>query len=171
MIHPEHIHARYHSFIFQYFLQYAKRCQGRSFAVSGVVDLPEPSLLQPFFFFSRLGEGFVGLFDIMKFRRSIGVIQPSLCEGWSTVVEDIRALAKPSILSNLPVHIEQNPAKSHFFDRNDPDSLFNAITKAWSEWKPGPNLNEEELARIDAKQRIKMMGKNFIAIINETMHT
>jgi glycosyltransferase involved in cell wall biosynthesis len=109
--------------------------------------------------------------QLQLMRRSIGVIQPSLCEGWSTVVEDIRALAKPSILSNLPVHIEQNPAKSHFFDRNDPDSLFNAITKAWSEWKPGPNLNEEELARIDAKQRIKMMGKNFIAIINETMHT
>lgn len=52
--------------------------------------------------------------QLQLIRRSIGVIQPSLSEGWSTVVEDVRALSKPSILSNLPVHHEQNPDQALF---------------------------------------------------------
>jgi glycosyltransferase involved in cell wall biosynthesis len=107
--------------------------------------------------------------QLQLMRRSIGVIQPSLCEGWSTVVEDIRALSKPSILSDLPVHIEQNPAKSQFFDRSDPDSLLVSIAKAWSEWKPGPDLDGEKLARIDAKERIEKMGKDFLDIITASL--
>lgn len=106
--------------------------------------------------------------QLQLIRRSIGVIQPSLCEGWSTVVEDIRALSKPSILSDLPVHIEQNPAKSQFFVRSDPDSLLDAMANAWARWNPGPNLDEEEQARINAVQRIEKMGRDFIEIIKES---
>lgn len=42
---------------------------------------------------------------IMKY--SFAVIQPSLFEGWSTVIEDAKALGKTIIASNLDVHKEQ----------------------------------------------------------------
>ena len=54
--------------------------------------------------------------QVQLMRRSIAVVQPSLFEGWSTLVEDARSLGKSIILSNLPVHIEQNPPNSAFFE-------------------------------------------------------
>lgn len=52
-----------------------------------------------------------------------GIIQPSLFEGWSTFVEESRALGLPSILSDIPVHREQSPPGCSFFDARDPAQL------------------------------------------------
>ena len=60
------------------------------------------------------------LLVLMKF--SLAVVQPSLFEGWSTVIEDAKALGTRIIASDLPVHREQldNWVFDHcFFDRND----------------------------------------------------
>ena len=56
-------------------------------------------------------------------RASIAVIQPSLFEGWSTVIEDAKALAVPVLASDLPVHREQLGEKGAYFDRADPAAL------------------------------------------------
>ncbi|MEQ8521307.1 MAG: glycosyltransferase [Vicingaceae bacterium] len=54
---------------------------------------------------------FLGFIDrkaqlsLMKYAKA--VVQPSLFEGWSTVVEDAKALNKEIILSDIPVHREQ----------------------------------------------------------------
>lgn len=45
-----------------------------------------------------------------------GIIQPSLFEGWSTFVEEARALGLPGLLSDIPVHREQAPTGCQFFD-------------------------------------------------------
>ena len=54
---------------------------------------------------------FVGLLDrgeqLCLMKHSLAVIQPSLFEGWSTVVEDAKALGCQIIASNLKVHLEQ----------------------------------------------------------------
>lgn len=47
------------------------------------------------------------------------IIQPSKFEGWSTVVEEARALQKPILLSNFAVHRDQNPPLARFFDADD----------------------------------------------------
>jgi glycosyltransferase involved in cell wall biosynthesis len=52
-------------------------------------------------------------------HHSWAVINPSLFEGWSSSVEEAKALGKTILLSNLPVHVEQNPAKGIFFDPAD----------------------------------------------------
>ncbi|NMC40950.1 MAG: glycosyltransferase family 4 protein, partial [Bacteroidales bacterium] len=51
------------------------------------------------------------------------VIQPSLFEGWSTVIEDAMSLQVPVIASNLDVNIEQVGDKGTYFDPFDPDEL------------------------------------------------
>jgi hypothetical protein len=52
--------------------------------------------------------------NIMK--HSQAVIQPSLFEGWSTVIEDAKSLQVPVIASNLKVNIEQLRNDGVFFN-------------------------------------------------------
>lgn len=51
------------------------------------------------------------------------IIQPSLFEGWGTVVEDAKVLDKTIILSDLPVHREQKSEKCILFNPLDSDEL------------------------------------------------
>jgi glycosyltransferase involved in cell wall biosynthesis len=61
--------------------------------------------------------GLVPYEDLLSLmHHSMAVINPSLFEGWSSTVEEAKALGKVVLLSNLPVHLEQNPAKGVFFD-------------------------------------------------------
>ena len=50
------------------------------------------------------------------------VINPSLFEGWSTTVEEAKALGTPLLLSSLSVHHEQAPSAT-FFDPYKPQEL------------------------------------------------
>ena len=60
-------------------------------------------------------------------KNCIFVIQPSLFEGWSTVVEDVKVLDKRIILSDIDVHREQNYCKSTFFSPEDQRQLSQKI--------------------------------------------
>jgi glycosyltransferase involved in cell wall biosynthesis len=68
--------------------------------------------------------GFIDRKDQLKLiEGAIAVIQPSLFEGWSTVIEDGKALNKFILASDLPVHREQLPQHAVFFDPHSPESL------------------------------------------------
>jgi glycosyltransferase involved in cell wall biosynthesis len=56
-------------------------------------------------------------------RASRALLNPSLFEGWSTTVEEAKALGIPMILSDLTVHKEQAKEQAVFFDRHSPISL------------------------------------------------
>lgn len=74
--------------------------------------------------------GFIDRLDqlcIMKHSRFI--IQPSLFEGWGTVVEDAKQLGKPVLLSDIPVHQEQRNDYCTLFDPHDPEKLASLIEK------------------------------------------
>ena len=53
-------------------------------------------------------------FLLMKYSKAI--LQPSLFEGWSTVIEDARSLQVPVIAANLNVNIEQLEEKGTYFE-------------------------------------------------------
>lgn len=57
------------------------------------------------------------LFNLMQYTNSI--IQPSLFEGWSTLVEEAKALNKFILLSDLPIHREQITSNCSFFEELD----------------------------------------------------
>lgn len=61
------------------------------------------------------------------------MINPSLFEGWSTPVEEAKAIGKPMILSDLPVHREQAGDTARYFDRSDPSDLARVMVAAWTE--------------------------------------
>ncbi len=102
--------------------------------------------------------------QVQLMRRSLAVIQPSLFEGWSTVVEDARCLGKSMILSDLPVNLEQNPPNSIFFDRNSPESLAPLLEDWWEHLSPGPNLEQEAIAKANNLSQVQEFGYRFLEI-------
>lgn len=58
---------------------------------------------------------------LMKYAQAI--LQPSLFEGWSTVIEDARSLQVPVIAADLKVNMEQLEEKGHYFSPHDSDKF------------------------------------------------
>jgi len=102
--------------------------------------------------------------QIQLVRRSIALIQPSLFEGWSTVVEDARCLGKPLILSDLPVHREQNPPDSRFFDGKSASSLAPVMADYWESLSPGPHFEQESIAREYNVKEVIEFANSFLQI-------
>jgi glycosyltransferase involved in cell wall biosynthesis len=64
--------------------------------------------------------GFIPRADQLALMRgAIAVVQPSLCEGWSTVVEDAKALGRHVLASSIAVHREQLSEGADFFSPAD----------------------------------------------------
>ena len=61
--------------------------------------------------------------QINLMRYSQAVLQPSLFEGWSTVIEDAISLQVPVIASDLPVNIEQLKETGTYFRPHDAEAL------------------------------------------------
>ena len=74
---------------------------------------------------------FVGLIpredQLSLLSNAVAVIQPSLFEGWSTLVEDAKALQLQIIVSDIDVHLEQLGEKGCFFKKNDEQDLADKI--------------------------------------------
>lgn len=89
--------------------------------------------------------------QIRLMRAAQAVVQPSKFEGWSTVVEDARALGKVVFLSDIPVHREQAPPGAIFFPPDDPEALADAIEASAESLPPGP-LGEVEREALERQQ-------------------
>jgi len=90
-------------------------------------------------------------------RCSAGIIQPSLCEGWSTTIEDAKALRIPVLCSDLPVHREQIPT-GFFFDPKSAESLAQVLSRAWVGLQAGPFPLEEVKALGGARVAAERYG-------------
>ncbi len=83
-------------------------------------------------------------------RRSKAVLQPSLFEGWSTVIEDAKALNKFLVVSDIPIHREQISSDVLFFKTDDAVKL--------SEYMDYIFQKEREITKSDYSQNIEKSG-------------
>ena len=67
-------------------------------------------------------------------RYSVAVINPSLFEGWSTTVEEAKAMGKKIMLSDIPVHREQSPDRGMYFRADRADELANQMKQCLDEY-------------------------------------
>ena len=112
--------------------------------------------------------GFIPRSDQLQIMRlSSAIVQPSLFEGWSTVIEDGRALGKIMIISDIPVNIEQNPDKAIYFKAKSTESLTNKLKDNWNKLPSGPDLDLEIHARLQSKERMEQFARTFIKIIDD----
>ena len=65
--------------------------------------------------------------------ESKALINPSLFEGWSTIVEEAKSLGKRIILSDINVHKEQNPDGGIYFPVHDAEKLAKIMIDIWNE--------------------------------------
>ncbi len=107
--------------------------------------------------------------QIQLMRRSVAVVQPSFFEGWSTVLEDARALGKTVFASNIGVHQEQSVPRSRFFDPASSESLATLLGAAWPSLEPGPHLAHEAEARHQLEQAVPAYGRRFLEIIETSL--
>lgn len=112
--------------------------------------------------------GLLPRFDqIQILRCAAAIVQPSLFEGWSMLVEDCRSLGKPICLSNIPVHQEQSPPQSTFFDPNDLSEMTDAVGQVWQQTSPGPSVDTEQAARCESERRARGLADDLLGIISQ----
>jgi glycosyltransferase involved in cell wall biosynthesis len=120
-----------------------------------------------------LGEQFrlLGLLPRMEvwalMRGSVAVLNPSRYEGWSTPVEEAKAVGAPLVLSDIGVHREQAPNVVRYFDPSDAGSLARALAAARGDWGAGPHLQLEERARDELPLRRNAFAMGFAALARE----
>ena len=73
--------------------------------------------------------------QLQLMKGALAVVQPSLFEGWGTVVEDAKTLQKRIVLSDIDVHKEQANADCVFFGRNNARQLADILLNIWQEKK------------------------------------
>lgn len=108
--------------------------------------------------------------DLIQLMRAASlIIQPSRFEGWSTIVQDAKALGRPLMCSDLPVHREQAPDCRGFFGCDDADALAQLLVHHWpaltAPWDPVYEQtrlqNHLEVAREYGRTLIEMAKSAF----------
>jgi glycosyltransferase involved in cell wall biosynthesis len=103
--------------------------------------------------------------QIQLLRRAVAVVQPSLFEGWSALVEDARTLGKRIYISDIPVHREEQPSDAVFFQPDRPEQLAELVARDWPALTPGPDLAREREARSQSHDRALAFARQFRRII------
>jgi glycosyltransferase involved in cell wall biosynthesis len=107
------------------------------------------------------------VFQLM--RQSIGVLNPSLFEGYGMTLDEARSLGKKMLISDITAHGEQNPPLATFFDKQDCNGLAVAMERNWRETEPGPNAAAELQSRDEMPDRLRNYAESFLAIVNEVL--
>jgi hypothetical protein len=84
-------------------------------------------------------------------------------------VEDARVLGRPTLLSDIAVHREQNPPGARYFPPTSAEGLADLLAEAWKEWPAGPDDAGEDVARAQAETRLVMVGRRFLEIASAAM--
>lgn len=106
--------------------------------------------------------------DLINLMRTCAaVIQPSRFEGWSTIVEDAKALGRPLFCSDLAVHREQAAGALGFFDCDNAATLAGLLDEHWNELQPGPDTITEMKSLAAEQEFAKLHGQSLLALCHE----
>jgi glycosyltransferase involved in cell wall biosynthesis len=107
--------------------------------------------------------GFVSYADVLNliFYSKI-LLNPSLFEGWSTIVEEGKIFNKKMLLSDLSVHKEQCSNKATYFKRNNPNELAKKIIQLSKVRNTYPKIS---IIKKNYKISRILFAKNYLKII------
>ncbi|MBN1414287.1 MAG: glycosyltransferase family 4 protein [Bacteroidales bacterium] len=98
--------------------------------------------------------------QLLLMKHAQAVLQPSLFEGWSTVIEDAISLQVPVIASSLPVNLEQLGPDGNFFEPHDYVKLAEML-------RDFPERNPDDLFYEDYDARVRKAARVFINIFQD----
>lgn len=106
---------------------------------------------------------FLGFIDrgeqLCFMKNALAVIQPSLFEGWSSVVEDAKAMNQNLIVSSLNVHKEQLGSLGYYFNPNNENELIDLIILFLKKNIDSPEFNYNK--------NLSLFGDKFMNIITK----
>ena len=88
-------------------------------------------------------------------KHSSAVVQPSLFEGWSTLIEDAKSLQVPVLASRLDVHIEQLGESAIYFDPLSPQDIADKLEMF--------RANDTQVYE-PYEQRVKTFSQSFLRV-------
>jgi len=111
--------------------------------------------------------GMVPYGDVMPLMREArALLNPSLFEGWSTTVEEAKALGVPMVLSSLEVHREQAGAAATYFDPQNPEALAAALWQAWQNEPLASDVEQREARALAAYgQARRAFAERFASVV------
>jgi glycosyltransferase involved in cell wall biosynthesis len=116
--------------------------------------------------FHHLGlVSFAELISLM--HHAVAVVNPSRFEGWSTTVEEAKSLGKRVLVSDLPVHREQAPARGSYFGVDDAPALAALMTEAWTSHDPAEDQRAAANAAVELPARTRAFAQTYEQIILE----
>lgn len=102
--------------------------------------------------------------QIQLLRGAVSVIQPSKFEGWNTMVENVKCFGKSIILSDIAVHVEQNPASCLYFETENSSDLWEKMEYLWNEVEGGVDKDKERIAYSMQQDVVTRVGREFLEI-------
>lgn len=102
---------------------------------------------------------------LVMMKNSLAVINPSRFEGWSSSVEEAKSMGKTIILSDIDVHIEQNPPDGRYFNPDNALELSIILEEVWFTPTGISQEKAEEKARYLLHKRTVEFGNNYLKII------
>lgn len=108
--------------------------------------------------------GFIDrLEQLVLMKKAKFIIQPSLFEGWGTVVEDAKVLNKLILLSDIPIHHEQMNENCLLFNPNDSQELVSKII----EMSEMEHVDDIEKGINDMNKRAKEYASGLLQMIGD----
>ena len=90
--------------------------------------------------------GVVPYADLLALMKgAAALLNPSLFEGWSTTVEEAKALGKKIVLSNIDVHLEQAPSGGRYFDPHDAEALATLLEEIMADMGEDHPASQQEM--------------------------
>jgi len=94
--------------------------------------------------------------QLLLMKNSAAVIQPSLFEGWSTVIEDAKALNKFVLAADLDVNKEQLDRNACFFERTNEHQLAELMIQSLTAGHQVVPLDYADNIRVFRKELIQL---------------
>ncbi|WP_428668026.1 glycosyltransferase family 4 protein [Runella sp.] len=104
--------------------------------------------------------------QVQLMRKARAIVQPSLYEGWSALLEDCRGLGKVVFVSDIVMHREQQPDNAIFFDPGKPEQLADLIDDHWQQIVPSIGTVHEQKGEQLNLDGLKRFAQKFSDICN-----
>jgi glycosyltransferase involved in cell wall biosynthesis len=99
--------------------------------------------------------------QVQLMRGARAIVQPSLFEGWSALLEDCRGLGKTVFVSEIPMHTEQQPDHAIYFDPHQPQQLADLIEHHWDRLPAGGDTGREQEGERKNREQLKSFALKF----------
>ena len=103
---------------------------------------------------------------IALMQTCVAIINPSLCEGWSSTVEEARQLGVPMLLSDLAVHREQMEQGATYFRPDDVEGLAAAMRVLAS---AASSVMPSRTPDVRGAERVRRFARDFVAVVERAV--